>query len=238
NPIDVDDYFVRMHYLDFLYREPEESGRQAWLGVLRGCPNQFNRDQRNESSRCDRVTVSSSFFRSVEFHIKGYYIIRFYRVSFARLPTYREFVRDLRRVSGATAEEVNAALAEYASEFAARPDFRTRYEPKSNDAYVDELQANVSVQVSNSQQLKNDLNEGRKNRAQVLREVVESREVESAEFNRGFVASQYYGYLRRDPEQPGFDNWLGYLNQNPQDYYTMVNGFVNSVEYRLRFGRQ
>jgi hypothetical protein len=238
NPIDADEYFVRMHYLDFLYREPEESGRQAWLNVLRNCPNRFNRDPRNESARCDNVIVSSSFFRSIEFHTKGYYIIRFYRVAFARLPTYREFIRDLRRVTGSTEAEVNAALTEYANEFAARADFRARYDPKSNDAYVDELQAYVGVQVPDSQQHKDDLDRGAKTRAQVLREFVESREVDAAEFNRAFVASQYYGYLRRDPEPDGFNAWLNYLNANPQDFRTMVNGFVNSIEYRLRFGRQ
>jgi hypothetical protein len=238
NPTDADEFFVRMQYLDFLYREPEVSGRDAWLGVLRGCPNQFNRDPRNDSARCDRVRVSSSFFRSTENFIKGYSIIRFYRVSFARLPTYREFARDLRRVTGSTAEEVNAALAAYADEFAARADFRSRYDAKSNDAYVDELQANVGVQLPNAQALKNDLNQGRKTRAQVLREIVESRQVDEAEFNRGFVATQYFGYLRRDPEQPGFSAWLDYLNANPQDFYVMVSGFVNSQEYRLRFGRE
>ena len=237
NPIDGDDFFVRMQYLDFLYREPEPEGRQSWLNVLRGCPNKFNRDPNNESARCDRVQVSSGFFRSREFFIKGYFIIRMYRVSFSRLPDYREFARDLRRVTGATPEEVNAALAEYTNEFAARPDFRTRYEPKTNEQYVDELQANVGVQVPNSQALKNDLNAGRKTRAEVLREIVESREVDAAEFNRGFLATEYFGYLRRDPEPQGFNMWLDYLNRNPNAYYVMVHGFVNSGDYRLRFGR-
>jgi hypothetical protein len=118
-----------------------------------------------------------------------------------------------------------------------RPDFRARYDAKSNDQYVDELQQNVGVQVPNSQQHKTALNNGSKTRAQVLREIVESNEVDRAEFNRGFVASQYYGYLHRDPEPTGFQAWLNYLNANPTDFRTMVNGFVNSTEYRSRFGR-
>jgi hypothetical protein len=48
---------------------------------------------------------------------------------------------------------------------------------------------------------------------------------------------QYYGYLRRTPEMPGFNNRLDYLNRKPADFYTMVNGFINSTEHRLRFGR-
>jgi hypothetical protein len=48
---------------------------------------------------------------------------------------------------------------------------------------------------------------------------------------------QYYGYLRRTPETDGYNNWLKYLNEHPGDFRTMVKGFMNSVEYRLRFGK-
>jgi hypothetical protein len=203
----------------------------GWLRVLRNCPN------KNNDPGCYRVTVSSSFFRSQEFHIKGYYVFRFYRVSFGRAPSYREFIRDLRRVTGQTAQEVTTAQAEYAVEFNNRQDFRTRYDTKSNDQYVDELQASVEVRVSNSQGLKDDLNANRKTRAEVLREIVESQEVAAKEFNRGFVAAEYFGYLRRDPEEGGFNPWLNHLNNNPGDFRRMVRGFLDSVEYRPRFGR-
>jgi hypothetical protein len=75
-------------------------------------------------------------------------------------------------------------------------------------------------------------------RAQVVRAVADSDQVGAAEFRRAFVAMQYFGYLRRDPEEPGMTQWLNYLNQNPTDFYTMVNGFLYSGEYRLRFGAQ
>jgi hypothetical protein len=231
NPIDVDEFFVRMQYLDFLYREPEQGGFDAWVRVLRNCSN------KNNNPDCDRITVSSSFFRSTEFQLKGYYVYRFYRVAFGRLPTYREFIRDLRRVTGQTPEEVFANLTAYADEFRNRSDFRARYDSKSNDQYVDELQANVGVTVANREQLKRDLNEQRKTRAQVLREIVDRQEVYDREYNGGFVAAEYFGYLRRDPEPAGYQGWLNYLNNNPDDFRTMVNGFVNSIEYRLRFGR-
>lgn len=67
--------------------------------------------------------------------------------------------------------------------------------------------------------------------------MADSNEVATAEFRPGFVAMQYYGYLRRTPETTGFNNWLTYLNAHPTDYRTMVNGFMNSTEYRLRFGQ-
>jgi len=60
--------------------------------------------------------------------------------------------------------------------------------------------------------------------------------VDAQEYNAAFVAMQYFGYLRRDPEPAGYQGWLTYLNANPADFRTMVNGFANSTEYRLRFG--
>ncbi len=54
--------------------------------------------------------------------------------------------------------------------------------------------------------------------------------------NRAFVLTEYYGYLRRDPDQAGFNMWIAYLQAHPGDFRTMVNGFVNSAEYRQRFG--
>ncbi len=56
-------------------------------------------------------------------------------------------------------------------------------------------------------------------------------------YNDAFVLMEYFGYLRRDPETAGFNAWLTYLNAHPTEFRTMVNGFVNSIEYRLRFGR-
>jgi len=230
NPIDTNPFFVRVHYIDFLYREPETQGFNAWITVLSNCSDV------NNNPNCDRVKVSSSFFGSPEYQIKGYFVYRFYQVAFARLPSYKDFMRDLRRVTGQTSQEVDASKAAYTQEFRDRADFRAAYDSLTNNQYVDALQTSAGVQVSNSQQLKDGLNGGTKTRADVLRAIVESPEVYNKNFNGGFVAAEYFGYLRRDPEQPGYNNWLNYLNAHPNDSRTMVNGFVNSFEYRLRFG--
>jgi hypothetical protein len=84
--------------------------------------------------------------------------------------------------------------------------------------------------------LTNQLSGGTLTRAQVLRAIADSDQVFNAEFNQAFVAMQYYGYLRRAPDTAGFNDWLNYLNTHPGDSRTMVNGFMNSSEYRLRFG--
>lgn len=229
NPIDVSDFFLRFQYIDFLYREPEAQGFASWQGTMQNC--------RGGDTSCDRVAVSSNFFRSDEFQLKGYFVIRFYQVGFSRLPGYEEFMRDQRSVTGTTTAEVNVGKAAFTEDYRNRADFKARYDSMTNDQYVDALQANVGVQVSNAQQLKSDLNAGKITRADVLRSIVESSEVSAKEFNPAFVAMQYFGYLRRDPEAQGYADWLRTINANPADIRSMVSGFVNSQEYRLRFGK-
>jgi hypothetical protein len=53
--------------------------------------------------------------------------------------------------------------------------------------------------------------------------------------NKAFVIMQYFGYLRRDADSL-YLNWLDTLNQT-NDYRVMVIGFLNSIEYRLRFNQ-
>ena len=102
---------------------------------------------------------------------------------------------------------------------------------------ADPANPDTGAQVTLTQdQLVNALTNNTLTRAQVLRAVVQSREVSERETNGAFVAMQYYGYLRRTPETGGYNSWLSYLNAHPGDYRTMVNGFMNSTEYRLRFG--
>ncbi|HEX3085751.1 MAG TPA: hypothetical protein VHP99_14560, partial [Pyrinomonadaceae bacterium] len=82
-------------------------------------------------------------------------------------------------------------------------------------------------------------------RAQVLRQVAEDPDLYNAESNRAFVLAQYFGYLRRNPNDPqdtdytGFEFWLTKLNQFNGDYIAaeMVKAFISSPEYRQRFGQ-
>ena len=48
------------------------------------------------------------------------------------------------------------------------------------------------------------------------------------------MVMQYFGYLRRDPDAL-YLNWIAALDSGA-DSRSMVTGFVNSAEYRQRFG--
>ena len=133
------------------------------------------------------------------------------------------------------------------AEFVQRSRFTTAF-PLSMTAaqFVDALNTNAGNPLSQSErdQLVNDLATSARTRAQVLRAVAEDADLSSAEFNRAFVLMQYFGYLRRNPNDPqdtdytGFDFWLTKLNQFNGDYLNaeMVKAFITSSEYRQRFG--
>jgi hypothetical protein len=82
-------------------------------------------------------------------------------------------------------------------------------------------------------------------RAYVLRTIAENPALSRAEFNRAFVLMQYFGYLRRNPNDPqdsdytGCDFWLRKMSEFNGDYNQaeMVKGFITSSEYRQRFGQ-
>ena len=111
-----------------------------------------------------------------------------------------------------------ASKQAYTDAWLQRPEFKSRYDNLSNTAYVNTLEANAEVTVSNKQTLIDALNGGQMNRGQVLRNIVESQAVADRFFNRAFVSMQYFGYLRRDPDTIGFQNWLDTINADPSNY--------------------
>ncbi|HSE32732.1 MAG TPA: S8 family serine peptidase [Pyrinomonadaceae bacterium] len=244
NPYFATPFFVRQHYLDFLSREPEPT--EPWSAILNGCPNV------NNDPSCDRVFVSGAIFGSPEFQLKGYYNYRFYKLAFNRLPLYEEIVVDMRKVTGITQQDTFQRRAQFANDFVLRQEFINQYNALGNTAYVNTLMNRFSLSAITTRDpnspeagamltltttdLINALNASTWTRAQVLRAIAESQQVFNQEFIPGFVAMQYYGYLRRIPDAGGYNQWLTYMNAHQNDFRTMVNGFMNSDEYRKRFG--
>lgn len=221
--IDDNDFFIQQHYIDFLGRMPEPSGMQGWLDRLNTCPRPGERPQ-----DCDRIEVSSAFYRSAEFQDRGYFLYRFYEVAFARFPRYEEFIVDMKKLNGfQTAEQLEANKVAFINEFMTRPEFANKYGSLSGAAYVDALLQTSGLSASNRNALIT------QSKAQALRTLAESSEAYQKYYNRAFVVMQYFGYLRRNPDGL-YVNWVNTLNQTG-DYRDMINGFVNSLEYRGRF---
>jgi len=235
NPIDGVTFFITQQYIDFLGRLPDSIGLANWTDTLGNCPN--NGFGEFDNPDCDRVHVSSGFFLSEEFRGRGYFAYKFYEVGFDRRPLYAEFVPDMALVGGPQSPQSEVvSKAAYTDAFVQRQEFKNRYDALSNSAYVDALETNAEVTLPNKAALVAALDANQKTRAQVLREIVELQSVTDKFFIRAFVAMQYFGYLRRDPDTIGYNNWLTTLTADPSNFRHMIFGFIYSEEYRHRFG--
>jgi len=240
NPIDTTEYFVRQHYLDFLGREPDESGFNFWSDQIRSCGN----DAACRESRT--VSVSAAYFLSIEFQETGGLVYGLYRASFERPPLFNEFIPD----TAAIAHDVRVGEADWATLLSAnkqafveawidRSEFRAGYDTLSNRGFVDKLLSHVPVNFSQAERdaFVSDLGGGALTRAGLLRRIVEDDRVRSARRNEAFVTMQYFGYLRRDPDEAGYQFWLQKLRQFNGNFEQaeMVKAFIVSSEYRNRF---
>jgi hypothetical protein len=230
NPIDQTAFFVRQHYIDFLGREPDPTGLAGWQDILNNCG-------KTVAQPCDQIEVSSAFFRSPEFQDRAYFIYRFYS-AVGKIPLYEGFMPDFAKVSGfLSAQELEANKVAFVNEFVTRSDFQTKYGTQTDPtAYVTALLTTVGLPTHPSKSFWiTSLTNGSMTRAQVLRALVESVEVYNKYYNEAFVIMQYFGYLRRSADI-SYLNWIQTMNSTGGNYRTMINGFLNSLEYRQRFG--
>jgi hypothetical protein len=265
NPIDFADVFVGQHYHDFLARQSDQTGEVFWENQILICGNN------NACIDDRRANVSAAFFLSIEFQQTGYFVIRVHKAAFGSAksnPRYLRFLRDQRRVTegvivGNSGWEVllEANRQAFLEEFVTRPEFISAFPQGSNAfTYVDTLFANEGVvpTASERQSAVNAYGTGNTvGRAAALGSVAESDTVFNQQYNSAFVLMQYFGYLRRDADDPpdnnfaGYDFWLDKMNQftlpgenvrdpnvalNRVKRAEMVKAFIVSGEYLGRFG--
>jgi uncharacterized repeat protein (TIGR01451 family) len=256
NQIDTSQFFVRQHYLDFLGRQPDDSGLNFWTNNIESC---------NSNAQCrevKRIDTSAAFFLSIEFQETGYLVHRSYKVAFGNLPgkpvplTRQQFLPDLQQIGqgvvvgqGDWQAQLETNKRNYLDQFVQHSAFVALYPTTLAPAqFVDALNANTDGALTTGERdgLVAGLINGTKTRAQVLRAIAENAEVNRRESNRAFVLMQYFGYLGRNPNDPpetgldfaGYNFWLSKLNQFNGDFRKaeMVKAFIVSGEYRHRFG--
>jgi cytochrome c peroxidase len=260
NPIDDTQSYVTQQYRDFLNREPDQSGLSFWTNQISSCGT----DQ--ACIQAMRTNVSAAFYLSIEFQQSGYLVYRFYKASFGNLPNapvplrLSEFTPDAQKIGLGVV--VNQAGWEtvlennkqaFAAEFVQRARFASAFPASLTPAqFVDSLFANAAVVPSSSDRTLA-LNEfgsaGNTSdlaaRGRALRRVAENSTLAQQEFNRGFVLMQYFGYMRRNPNEApdsdfqGYNFWLTKLDTFSGDFVKadMVKAFITSTEYRQRFGQ-
>src|SRR5438309_2650589 len=194
-----------------------------------------------------------------------YLVYRMYKASFGNLPNsptpirQSEFLPDAQQIGRSvvvgqagweTVLENNKQT--FASQFVQRSRFASAYPTSLSPAqFVDALFANAGVTPTSndraaalsefgSASTTSDLSA----RARALRRVAENSSLIQTEFNRAFVLTEYFGYLRRNPNDApdtnfdGYNFWLNKLNQFNGNFVgaEMVKAFIDSSEYRRRFG--
>jgi hypothetical protein len=175
-------------------------------------------------------------------------------------PLYTDFITDMRQVANGIVVNdqldpnvINANKHAFVDQFVNTAAFKAKYDGLSNQAFVDTLFATTGVNASAADRtaLVNGLNGG-ETKSSVVFKVVDGTTTQTGgalvfnttygqafynqEFDDVFVFMEYIGYLRRNPDQGGFDFWRGKLKQygNWSDA-EMVLAFIRSPEYRDRF---
>ena len=268
NP-DNTDYFVHQHYVDFLDREPDAGGFDYWANQITSCGATASCIDAKRTNVSAAFLLSSEFQQTaglVERLYKTAYgdtdatstIDGTHQIS---VPIVRlnEFLPDTQQIG----QDVVVGQAgwdtvlennkqSFVAQFLQRSRFTNEFPTTLTPAeFVDKLNQNAGNVMSSSERAAaiglfasaNDTSNITA-RAQALRQIAENQRLYEAEFNRAFVLMEYFGYLRRNPNDPpdkdfsGYNFWLNKLNAFNGDYLKgeMVNAFINSTEYRQRFG--
>jgi len=237
NYIDDPQFFVRAHYADFLARGPDPGGLDYWTSqIAQVCGTNLT------CTDSQRITVSAAYFIEQEFQESGAYVYRLYKAAFGEQTSYRplyaQFMPDRARVVGGAS--LNQGKLDFAQLFVSRAEFSNRYSAGLSatqfvDAILTTVQQGAGVTYNSTQRnaFVTDVNTG--GRGLMLKNLAEDPAFKAAVFNRAFVLTQYFGYLRRDPDQGGYDFWLGVLNSQPNNFRGMVCSFLTSTEYQQRF---
>ena len=236
NPLDTAEYFVRQQYLDVLGREPEENGFNYWSDLILACGNDTG------CTRLQRTGVAAAFFIEQEAQQTGSFIYDVYAGTLSRKPVYSEYSADRQLVVGGAT--LDAAKTTYSQNFVRRAEFVSKYQgARTADSFVNAL-------IQSAQSSGVDLSGERANligtynlgadmvtsRASVVRSLADNAAFKQGHYNRAFVLTEYFAYLRRDIDQAGYDFWVNVLsNGDVGNYRGMVCSFVTSREYQERF---
>jgi len=251
NPMTDSRRFVRQQYADFLNREPDQSGFDFWTDQIESCGS----DQ--QCREIKRINVSAAFFLSIEFQDTGFLVYRMHDVAYGtgRNLKVKPFLHDTLDIGhdvvvgqGNWQQQLAANKQAFAKNFGLTEQFRSFYPiSMANTQFVDMLNANAGNVLTPTERnaFVDTLNNNTLTRGEVVRLIAENETYSAAQFNKAFVLMQYFGYLRRAPNDPpdaNFDGWQFWLNKLDQFNGNFVNAemvkaFITSGEYLHRFGK-
>jgi Domain of unknown function (DUF4214) len=264
------DFFVQQQYIDFLNRMPDTSGFNFWLSQITGCGSNQTCIDVARINDSGAFFLSIEFQETgylVERMYKAAYgdapnaISNFgpQHTVVAPIVKYSEFLPDVKQIgNGVVVNQGNwqaqllANKIAFSQTFVQRSQFTQKYATSLTPANFVNLMADLAGVPANDPDRAKAINEfsGAGDttdvaaRGRALRDIAENATVFSAEQNRAFVLMQYFGYMRRDPnngngdvDYTGYDFWLSKLNQANGNFISaeMVKAFITSTEYLNRF---
>jgi hypothetical protein len=268
NASDDTDAFVRQQYRDFLNREAEPAGLAFWKDNIDKCndparlPSGLTVDQCLDSMRAE---TSAAFFLSIEFQttgnlVRGFYVAALDRPLTNNMPAFVEFERDTQAMQKDVVvgqanwqQNLDNNRDAFMKDFVMRTEFVGLYPTSDTPVqYVDKLYLHAGITPTTSERASAIVEFGAAMtavdaaaRGRALLDITQSDGFQTREINRSFVQMEYFGYLRRNPNDApdgnfnGYDFWLNKLSGAGGDFNNceMVKAFLSSTEYRQRFGQ-
>lgn len=166
NVIDDPHNFVCQHYHDFLNRQPDTAGWDFWTNEITSC---------GSNAQCieeKRISVSASFFLSIEFQQTGYLVERMYKATYGdasgtstwngthqlAVPTvrFKQFLLDTQRITDGVVvlqpgweQKLESNKQAFANDFVHRPDFYYMFPTSLTPTqFVDQMNQNAGSVLS------------------------------------------------------------------------------------------
>ena len=239
NPVDDSRFFIAQQYADLMGHEPDQTTVERLMGQLNAC------NSRSDCVRMRRVEISTSLLLENELPATGVFLYGLYSSAFARLPRFIELETD-RAVMMNQKGELEAVRLALASAFVERAEFKRKFPATMKpaefvDSLVTTLAQSAGVDFSGERSLLISLLDDQANgRAMVLMRLASDQRVVDANYNQALVLFQYFTYLRRSPDEAGYNAWVNMLKnkplRDPDAARSLVCNFLQSAEYQNRFG--
>lgn len=271
NPIDNAEFFVRQHYADFLNRVPDAEGLAFWINEITSCGADATCVEVKRINVSAAFFLSIEF-QETGYLVERIYKAAYADADGSsqldtpgnphpiKVPVIRfsEFLADSQLVSKDVIvgqpgwqQQLENNKVTFTQAFVTRSRFTSKYPTtRTPSQFVNELYMNAGV-IPPADELALVIGEfgsatdttDTAARARALRRVAENGVLAVQEKNRAFVLMQYFGYLRRNPndlpdtDYTGYEFWLNKLIAFNGNYINaeMVKAFISSTEYRQRF---
>jgi hypothetical protein len=265
NPIDDSRTFVGTHYHDSLSRQGDAAGVEFWTQQIEACgaDAQCRAAKRVDVSTAFFLSIEfqQTGYLVIRAHKAAFGNLKSNPRYVVFLRDQRQISKGIVVGQAGWQQQLASNRQRYLEDFVSRPEFVSQFlQGQPASAYVDALFQNAGAAPTQAERDDAITSYGTGDtagRVAALRSVVESGPVFNAQYNAAFVMMQFYVYLRRNPDNlpdsnfAGYDFWLTKL-----DSFTMpgedsrnehvalarvrraelVKAFIDSAEYRNRFG--